>query len=451
MNSNTKSYQIIQLIKLSIPMLISSLSNTLMNSIDTIMANQAGTLELAGVALGSSLWYPVILFFTGILMSLTPILSTYYGAKEYKKMPTTLHQGLYISLFSSIIVIIILNNTLPFLLLFNIDYDIAYIASEYLYFLSFGVPAFFLYYLLKSLTEGCSHTQPAMFISFIGLLLNIPLNYVFIFGLGSIPAYGGAGCGLSTSIILWIMAILLFSYLIFSKKYHHFKLLQHFSKPQKNILKLILSKGLPVAIGIFCEVSLFFSAAILIAPLGVVPLAAHQIANNISSIIFIIPLSIGMAVSIRVGYYIGTKEINLAKLSVKSGIYLATSLALITALITVFFRQNILSIYTQDQDVIAIAMTILLFCAIYQIADAIQVINVFALRGFKDTTPVIIISLISFWLMGIAGGYILSYTHWITEPLGVFGFWIGFILALFTAAILFNIRLQQIYKKYQHQ
>ncbi|CSC41057.1 multidrug efflux protein [Vibrio cholerae] len=194
--------------------------------------------------------------------------------------------------------------------------------------------------------------------------------------------------------------------------------------------------------------TLFAVVALLVAPLGSTVVAAHQVALNFSSLVFMFPMSIGAAVSIRVVHKLGEQDTKGAAIAANVGLMTGLATACITALLTVLFREQIALLYTENQVVVALAMQLLLFAAIYQCMDAVQVVAAGSLRGYKDMTAIFHRTFISYWVLGLPTGYILGMTNWLTEqPLGAKGFWLGFIIGLSAAALMLGQRLYWLQKQ----
>jgi len=212
----------------------------------------------------------------------------------------------------------------------------------------------------------------------------------------------------------------------------------------------IFKLGFPIALALFCEVTLFTLVALLLSPLGSQIVASHQVALNFSSLIFMLPLSLGFAVTIRVGHSIGEKEPDRARIATLTGLGIGLMLALLTALFTVLAREWIAEQYSQDAMVIALASHLMLFAAIYQLSDTVQVVSSGALRGYKDTRMIFFITMLAYWGLGLPTGVILGLTDWICPKMGPAGFWIGFIVGLTSAALLFGVRLRLIFRRFAH-
>lgn len=439
--------EINKLVKLSIPLFIAQFAQTAMGFVDTVMAGGVSASDMAAVSIASSIWLPCILFGVGILIALIPKIAQAHGANNISEIPSIGQQGLYLALLLTIPTIAILFNASYILNTMKIDLELKTMISDYLFAVIPAVPAFLLFQALRNYAEGLSLTKPAMVIAFIGLIANIPLNWIFVYGKFGMPALGGVGCGVATTLVYWIMLICLFFYVLFTKKLKDYPLFTAFQKPQLSALWALFKLGLPVAIALFFEVTIFAMVAILIAPLGANIVAAHQIAINFSSMIFMLPLSIANAVSIRVGFNLGRKDPQGAKIASYAGFSLGLGLSVITALATVIFRVQIAELYTDDQTVILLTLTLILFSALYQCVDAIQVVAAGALRGYQEMKAIFTRTFIAYWIVGLPMGYILGMTDLVTESLGAPGFWIGITAGLTASAILLGQHLYVVQKR----
>ncbi|MGL6027716.1 MAG: MATE family efflux transporter [Vibrio sp.] len=436
------------LIKLATPVLIASVAQTGMGFVDTVMAGGVSALDMAAVSIAASIWLPSILFGVGLLLALVPVVAQLNGAGRQHKIPFEVQQGLALALLISIPIIGVLFQTQVIIQFMNVEPAMASKTVGYMHAVMFAVPAYLLFQALRSFTDGMSLTKPAMVIGFIGLLLNIPLNWIFVYGKFGAPSLGGVGCGVATAIVYWIMLFLLLFYIMTSQRLAQVKVFATWHKPQPKELIRLFRLGFPVAAALFFEVTLFAVVALMVAPLGSTVVAAHQVALNFSSLVFMFPMSIGAAVSIRVGHKLGEQDNQGAAIAANVGLLTGLATACITALLTVLFRDQIALLYTENQVVITLAMQLLLLAAIYQCMDAVQVVAAGALRGYKDMTAIFYRTFIAYWVLGLPMGYILGMTDWLTEqPLGAKGFWLGFILGLSASALMLGQRLRWIQKQ----
>ncbi len=438
--------------KLAYPILIAQLIQNLMGFADTVMAGRVSATDMAAVAVASSVWLPLILTISGLVMALASIISQYSGAKKFDEVAKATYQTAWIAVFFSIIIIILYYIATPMLIdSLSLEPKLKHLMFDYLGYIVWGGPGYCLYLVLRNYSEGLSHTRPTMIISILGLLINIPANYIFIYGEFGMPALGGAGCGLATAIVYWVMFAGMFAYAYFSKHLKHAPLFNNFYWPEWNEIKKILALGLPIAFSLLFEVSLFAAVAILLVPFGANVVASHQIAINFSGLVFMVPLSLAMAVTIKVGFEVGNKNLEKAKELCRYSVILGLVIAVGTAAITLLFSHQIAEIYTIDAEVLELAASLMFLAALFQFSDAIQVISAGALRGYKDTKSILYITFFSYWIVGLSFGLILGLTDWIVPATGPYGFWVGFISGLTVAAVLLAWRLKVIQKRFDDE
>ena len=423
------------------PILIAQLAQMANGVIDTVMAGHASAEDLAGVGIGTSLWVPVLLFFMGVLSALQPIISGHRGAEQLQRIMPVTWQGLYIAAACALVMILLLINARPVLDLLQLDTRTAAISQGYLDAFCWGVPALLLLTALRGLTDGLGHTRVIMAFSLVSTLFNLPLNYIFIYGKLGLPAMGGVGCGWATAISNWIAVLALLVYLNRSKTYATFHLLADRVLPDWQEIKHVLRLGVPIGFTMFVEVSMFAVIALFLAPLGPKVVAGHQIVLNAISLLFMVPLSLGMALTLRVSFLVGAQAQARAQLLARSVLVLALGISLINVPVLLFGREFIASLYTGDLAVLDVAVRLFLFAAIFQIADVIQVTMINTLRGYRDTRIPMFIMLLSFWAICLPLGYILTFTHWLIEPMGAPGFWIALCVGLTVASLLLTYRV----------
>jgi MATE family multidrug resistance protein len=429
------------LLALGSPILIGQLAQMSNGVIDTVMAGRASSDDLTGVAIGNSLWVPIFLFMIGLLNATQPLISGHRGAKqEHKILPVTWN-AFYLSLVATVFAVLVLTNISPVFSLLNMEANPARISEGYLKSFAFGIPAVLILISLRGLTDGLGHTKIFMAFSILTACINAPLNYIFIFGKLGVPAMGGIGCGWATAISQWITLFLLLIYLHYANDFKRFHLWEQRMLPKLNAIKEILKLGIPIGFTIFVESTMFAVVALLLASMGAEVVAGHQIALNVVSILFMVPMSIGLALTIRISFLMGANDSDSARLVARSSVFLVLGIAFAYAGFLFIFAEPIAGIYTKEANVIAIATLLLGYGAMFQIADVLQVVAISALRGYKDTRIPMYIMLASFWVIGIPLGYVLAYKDWIVPEMGAPGFWIGLIAGLSHAAFWLLIRL----------
>lgn len=429
------------LLILMLPILGTQLAQTGMGVVDTLVAGMAGTLDLAAIAVGSSIWLPIVLFVNGVLVALVPVVAQAKGAKDKQKSAQTLQQGIYLSLLIGFIAMgILLVSAEPLMLLVGVTPEIHELTLTYLQYIAYGLPAVSVMQAFRSYNEAIGLTKPVTLIAIGGLLLNIPLNIIFVFGFGPIEAMGGAGCGLASCIIFYASAVAIALFTLFSRLHKGVSPLKAFSPIHWPTQKALLAIGLPMGLAIFVEVSLFCVIALLIARLGPNVVAAHQITISVSSLIFMVPLSLAFALTVRVGHVLGQQNPKKAQKVSLTGLQLTLIFASVNAALLIALKDPIVSLYSSDPSVTALASHLLMFAAIFQFSDGLQVGAAGALRGYKDTLVTLILTIISFWVIGLPLGYYLGLSQ--TAPLGAEGFWIGLVAGLSVNAALLLVRLK---------
>ncbi len=436
-----------ELMYLAGPIMGAQLATTGMTFVDTSMAGQYSAMDLAAIALGSSIWMPVYLLIRGILMAITPTVAHLYGARQTDEIGAQVRQGLWIALLMSLLALGFIHNADAVLQWLQIGPEMATKTLRYLKALAWGIPAICWFQALTCYCEGIGKTKPGMVFSFIALALNIPLNYVLIYGKFGFPELGGVGCGYATAVCFWVMFVLMAAYTLLGQQHKKMGLYSHWEMPRLDIIASQLKLGVPIGLAIFFEASIFSVVALLIGKLGAVVVAGHQIALNFSSLTFMIPMSLAMGLTIRVGQALGAGKTEAAAYSSYAGIMTTLLSATVSAAVMLLMPGLVTSIYTQNTEVAVLAAQLLIYAAVFQYADGIQIAANGALRGFRDTQVPMAMVLFACWGVALPLGYILGLTDWIVEPMGPRGLWIGLVTALTLGAILLSLRLRLIIRR----
>ncbi|CAI1134438.1 MATE family efflux transporter [Serratia fonticola] len=432
------------LLALAIPVIIAQISQTAMGVVDTIMAGSYSATDMAAVAVGTSIWLPTILFGHGLLLALTPVIAQLNGAGRRDRIAYQVRQGFWLASGVSLLIIaVIYNSKLVIDMMHNIDPLLAEKAVGFLHAIMWGAPGYLFFQVVRGQCEGLSKTKPGMVIGFLGLLINIPINYILIFGKFGMPEMGGVGCGVATASVYWMMFLMMRWYAKRASSLRDIKLEEGAHRgPDWQALKRLIGIGLPVALALFFEVTLFAVVALLVSPLGIVAVAGHQIALNFSSLMFVLPLSLGVGATIRVGHRLGEGSVEGARIAAYAAIAVGIAMASCSALFTAAFRESIALLYNDNPAVVTMASHLMLLAAIYQISDSIQVIGSGILRGYKDTRAIFYITFVAYWVLGLPSGYLLALTDYIVPAMGPSGFWFGFIIGLTFAAIMMVLRMR---------
>ncbi|WP_083002701.1 MATE family efflux transporter [Halomonas sp. GT] len=450
------------LVALALPICGAQLAQAGMSVVDVIMTGRHNATDLAAVSVGSSLWMPLMLFMTGTLMGLTPIVAHLLGGKRNIDIRPAVHQALWVALVLGFTAAALLWTVVtPIFELMKVPPAVARESAAYLSAVAFGMPGIALFQALRAFSDGMNHTRPALWISLVGLTVNIPSNYLLIYGgdglvnlfgeglpdsLQQLPALGAFGCGIATALSMWTMAVAMALYTRKGHTYRSVSIWQTLTPPKLAGIRELVVVGVPIGVAIFVEVTLFTLIALFIASFGEVTVGAHQVALSFTSILFMLPMSLSMALTVRVGNTLGQQRSAMARTVAWNGIVISVIVAVINSTLLWFTAVPVISLYTSNADIQALALTIISLAVIFQLSDSLQVNLAGALRGYKDTRIVMVITVLSYWIVGLGGGHWLG-THTIgdmSDPLGVHGYWIGLIAGLSTAALLLAWRLKWI-------
>ena len=430
---------------LALPLIVTQLAQMGMGVADAIMAGRVSATDLAGVALGGNLYWPLMLLMSGIVMAVTPSVSQLHGAGRIGAAGSVVRQALWIGVCGGVALTLLLQHVEPAYRLLGVDERAIPVATGYLGAASLGLPAMLAYVALRSLCEGISWTRPAMFIGLSMLAIKVPLNWLFIYGqpaLG-IPAMGGVGCGWSTAIVMGCSLAVMLVIVSFSRV-RASGVFSAFSWPEPAEIGRLLRLGLPIGLALFVEVAFFAAATLLIGRLGVDVVAAHQVGFSIVGVAFMVPLALGMAATIRVGFNVGANDPAAAGRSAWVAVGTTVFWGICVAAVLVMWRQDLAGLYTTETDVVRLAAGLLLIGALFQVFDCSQATVMGALRGYKDTRAPMVIGLVVYWAIGLPAGIALCFGFRDFAGIGVHGMWWGFVIGLVLIAVALFVRLARI-------
>ena len=442
---------------LAMPIIIAQLSQMGMGVTDAVMAGRLSATDLAGVTLGGNFLFPTMLLMSGIVMAVTPSVSQLNGAGRIGDAGAVVRQALWIALGGGVALTLILRNAEPAYRLFGVDEQAIPVAVGYLSAASLGLVPLLAYTSLRCLAEGMSWTTPAMCVSLSALPLKILLNWLFMHGspaLG-IPAMGGVGCGWATAVVM-CYTFLVMVVVVARSRMRDALLFRAFDWPKLGTIRDLLVVGVPIGLALLVEVGFFSVAGLLTGRLGVEAVASHQIAFNVAGIAFMVPLALGMAATIRVGFNVGAGDRAAARLS--AWVAVATTLVwgIGVAVVMLTARYPIVGLYTDNAEVIRVAAALLAIGALFQVFDAAQATTMGALRGYKSTVAPMAIAVVAYWLVGLPIGAALCFgvesipsldgmlANTFGAPIGVYGLWWGLVVGLAAASIALLVWLVRI-------
>jgi MATE family multidrug resistance protein len=422
---------------LAAPLILGQLSSIGMNVIDTLLAGHLNAHTLAAVAVGANVWALAIVTAIGVMMALPPTVAQLAGAGDRARCGVVFRQALWLAALLGVALLLAVRYGSPYLLAaVGVDQGIAADTVKFLRAIAWGAPALTTYFALRGLSEGLALTRPTMYFGLFGLALLAPIGYMLMYGRFGFPALGAQGSGLATATVLWLQVAAFASYLARRSKYAEVAPFARFDAPDWREIGALLRLGVPMGVAILMESTLFVCTALLLATLGEVTVASHQVAINVASVTFMVPLGLAMATTVRVGHGVGRGELAAARMAGLAGVGLSLATQLVSASVMALFALAIAHAYTDDMRVVALASQLLVLAAIFQLSDGIQVTANGALRGIKDTTVPMLITALAYWGIGMPVGYWLAF-H---AGYGAAGMWIGLAAGLTAAAVLLLAR-----------
>ena len=421
---------------LALPLVLGQLSAVGMTVVDTVLAGRHGRLTLAGVAVGSAVWTIVMLVLIGVLMAVPPSVAHCNGAGRRDRIGPLFRQALWLALAMGLCLFALSRFGDSLLAAMRVAPEVRPAAMAFIDAIGWGAPAYAMYLTCRSVSEGVAWTVPTMLFGIAGLCLLTPLGYVLMFGAFGLPAVGAAGLGYATAIVLWLQLLGIAIYLARSRRFADLQLFARFERPRWMPMRHLLQVGLPMGFSVFMEGSLFVATLLVIGSMGAVPVAAHQIAINVASFCFMVPLGLAMATTVRVGHAAGGGDPSAMRWSAGAGYAIVLLTQTGSACLMLFGGATIARIYTDDPAIAALATNLLLYAAAFQYPDGIQTLSAGALRGLKDTRAPMWITLGAYWVLGMPLGW------WLGVRLGhgAQGMWCGLILGLTAAALLLASR-----------
>ena len=426
--------------KLAWPVLVGQLATVGMAVADVAMTGHTQASELAAVSTGAAIWSIVVVTVVGTMMAMNTLVAHEVGAGSLQRIPHLVRQGLWKGLAVGLAAALLANLATLLFDHLQLAPEVNRRASLFVHYISIGLPPFACYRALYGYSASINQTKPVMVIALLGLGFNVVVNWLLVFGHFGLPALGGVGCAVATGFCMWLMLGAMLVWMRIAPAYRATYPFTHWEWPHWPEIRSMLQLGLPIGVTYFAEVSAFGAVALLVARFGVVQQSAHQIALNFSSLVFMVPLSLGIGMVTRVGQALGEGDARRARAASWVGLGMSLAFAVLSAAFIALFRHQIAAAYTNDEAVRAVCATLLLFAAIFQLSDATQVAAACAIRGYKVTRGPMLIQLLAFWGFALPAGCLLG-LWW---DMAARGFWIGLVLGLTVAAILLTWYLQRL-------
>ncbi|CAN5522437.1 MATE family efflux transporter [soil metagenome] len=431
-----------RLFGLALPLILAQLAQTSMGFVDTLMVGRLGREALAGIALGSTVYFFVFLIVSGAVLAVGPLVSQAHGGGQREAIGRTVRQGLWLATALGGLALLAYWNVAPALRLAGQDEGTVALASAYLRAISWGLLPGLWLVALRGLLEGVSQTRPILIIILFGVGLNVFANHTLMFGNFGFPALGLVGTGFASAFVYWVVFALAALYV--QSRHGALGILSKWRLPDLGAMRELVTVGWPISLTLAFESGLFSISTLLMGLLGASALAAHQIALQNAALAFMVPLGLSIATAVRVGQARGRGDITAARLSGLVGIGLGVLFMSVTALLFALMPERIAALYIDPADpanteVFAGAVSFLRLAALFQLFDGLQVSALGALRGLKDTRVPMLIAFFSYGIVGLGSGVGLAFGL----GLGGRGLWLGLVVGLATASVLLAGRFLQ--------
>ena len=428
---------------LAFPVVLSQIGQVTVSLADNIMVGHVGTPELAASSFANNVFMIGMFFGMGITFGTTPLTGKAFGKGNLKEVVIFLKNGFFTHLFTGFVLGLFMLSVYFLLPFMGQTPEVLRLARPYYLLLCASYIPFILFFSLKQFFEGIGNTSMAMIITLTTNIINVAINYVFIFGKFGFPELGLNGAGIGTLIARIFMPVLFSFYIFKNPRFRRYFILARLQRFYRDRIIMLLIIGIPIGFQIIVEVIAFGAGAVMMGWLGETPLAAHQVAIGMASLTYMVSLGISQANTIRVSHQMGIKDFR----SLKMAAYASTHLVLLfmgfMGLVFVFARNILPLIFTYDSEVIRIASGLLVIAAIFQIFDGLQVVMLSSLRGMADVKLPMYIAFFSYLLLGIPTSYVFAFLL-NSGPLGI---WYGYLIGLGTAGILFFLRFQHNLRK----
>jgi len=424
------------------PVFVGQVSVLAFSTVDTVLVARHSALDLAALAVGGAAYITVFIGLMGVVLAVGPTVGQLFGAKRLPEAGHELHQAVWLALALSVLGGLLLAFPAPFLALAQTEPEVESRVRGYLLALAFALPASLLFTAYRGFNTAVSRPKAVMTLQLGGLALKVPLSAALVYGMPSIglPSLGVVGCGIATLVAMWAQWLIAVAVLRRDPFYAPFALRAHgrLAPPHRPSLVALLRLGVPMGLAILIEVTGFTFMAFFISRLGATPVAGHQIAANLVALLFMMPLALANATSTLVAQRVGAGDLRDARRLGWHGVQIAVAIGAAMGSAVFLAREPIVRAYTDNPVVVAAALPLVAWVALFHTADAAQAVAAFVLRAYRIATVPVVIYASAIWGVGLAGGYVLAFDSFGIAPIalqGARGFWIAATAGLVVAAI----------------
>jgi len=431
---------------LSGPVIVAQLGLVLMGVIDNIMIGNIENIGhelLSAASLGNSIYFIIGVLGIGITFAISPLVAEADAAGEDDQCGLYLRQGVFASLLSGILLCLImlgLTYLLPYM--DQPEQDVR-LGTPYLHIINVSLIPMMLFLAYKQFSDGLSFTKAAMYVTLFGLVFNVIINWLLIYGNLGFPRLELIGAGIGTLSSRIFMLLLIAIYINYTPRFKKYKPKLNFREWRGDIMRKIFEIGLPSGFQYFFEVGAFGGAVIMIGWIGIDERSAHQIVINMAGTTYMLVSGLAAGSAIRVGNALGRKDLPGMRKAGFAGIYLSAFIMFLAAIAFITGKDWLPSLYVEDTQVLMIAAQLMLIGGLFQIFDGVQAVGLSVLRGMQDVRVPTIVAFISYWIIALPVGYFLAFNF----EMGVNGIWYGFVVGLFVASVGLVYRFHQLTRK----
>ena len=409
------------------PVFVGQVAVIAFSTVDTVMVARTSAIDLAALAVGASVYISIFVGFMGTVLAVGPIAGQLYGAGKLRESGHEAQQAMWLGLALAVPGCLLLLFPEPFLALARSEPVVAARVRQYLDGLAFALPPALVFTAFRGFNVAVSRPKAVMALQLGGLALKVPVNAVLVFGIDAptpfgmlhLPALGVAGCGVATALVMWCQLAGAIVLLRRDRFYRRFGLGgMAIAPPSAASLKALLRLGVPIGLAVMVEVTGFTFMALFVSRIGAIPVAGHQIAVNMVSMMFMLPLAIANATSTLVAQRVGAGDRTDAHRIGWAGLEIGVGIAAVAGAAIYFLREQVVGLYTANPVIVAATLPLLAWVALFHVADAAQTVAAFVLRAYRIATLPLLIYVVALWGVGLGGGYLAAF-----DPAGITPMW----------------------------
>lgn len=434
-------------LKVAGPIVLSQVGTSIVQLVDTFMVGRLGTAQLAAVSFATAVFMMGMVFANGLVMSATPIIGQLFAGNNRNKIKTVIINQLVYATGVGTVIMAVLLCTRYFMPHMGQGEEVLEYAVPYFIVVAVSLLPNIIFLSIKQIFEGLGNTAVAMIITVIANVVNIIFNYLLIFGKCGFPEMGMLGAGVSTLLSRILMPVMFFGYLYFKDNWKAYFSGLRLSMLSRTQIKELFVVGMPIAFHMVMEMAAFGISAIIMGWFGAEAQASHQIASNISSLLYMVVLGVSAATTIRVSHQYGARDYYAMRMAANASIHICLLANTIMGSLIIIFRENIAMLFSQDPEVIRIGSQLIVMAGIFQVSDGMQTVGAGILRGLKDVQITMYVAFLAYIVINLPLGYTLAFV----ANVGPIGIWVGFIVGLSTAAVLFRIRYMHDFRRIRRE